>query len=294
MSTPIAPSRRRYPLQRASRFSAPPARHITNSQLKHKIRSARGDPPGEPHPNAIGIRARHVHGAEPCSRLSDRTTWRRGRLWNRSDRRVRLRRCHHGELLVDLLPASAERGELAGSVPRSPDAGLGSGAFGPGLGSGAFGPGLGSGAFGPGGGGLSPGGGQRVWEALDLSFEARDDAAWFAALPVEGGVRDLDVSVRDGEADLVLDGGDGLVGDGESGQLSDLGHRSCRPRWGPVEHIAHESLQVLAGLDALGVAVTVDGHREAVAVRAGHPAEHGLKLGGALFSALDQVAVTKQ
>src|SRR5690606_24856000 len=81
---------------------------------------------------------------------------------------------------------------------------------------------------------------------------------------------------------LVVDGGDGLAGDGEPGESADLDDRAVGLGRGPVEVLGHEPLEVLASLDTLGMAVAVDGHFEAVAAGVDDPVKYGFELPGPL------------
>ena len=53
--------------------------------------------------------------------------------------------------------------------------------------------------------------------------------------------------------------------------------------------IAREALEMLSGVDPLGVRPTVDGHRESFPARVGHPAYDGLEVGRAVFGFLSPV-----
>ena len=117
---------------------------------------------------------------------------------------------------------------------------------------------------------------------MDLAFEADDESARVAALPVEGGPGCLDVGLGYGETDLVVDGGDRLAGDREAAERADFVDRSIRLRRRAVEALDHEPLKVLPGLDTLGVPVAVDRHGESVAAGVDDPFENGFELTGAL------------
>lgn len=73
--------------------------------------------------------------------------------------------------------------------------------------------GLGPGRLGDGSLGFRLGGGDRVRNPLEVTFEAADDHGGIGVLPFLASVGQLDVRVRDAEPDLIGDGGDGLPGD---------------------------------------------------------------------------------
>lgn len=164
----------------------------------------------------------------------------------------------YGELILDLLLATAQASEFVGTVPGCTDPGLSSQGLRTSIGC------------------LAPQFVDRVWEPMHVSLKTSDEVGGIAAVEVASEEADLDVSVRQGDSDLVLDRGDGLRGHGQSAEASDLGDWTAGLGRCLVQTPSKEALEMLAGVDSLGVGVAVDGHREPLAAGVGDAVQHPL------------------
>jgi hypothetical protein len=198
----------------------------------------------------------------------------RNRRRCRSGGRDRLLDCHFGgsrELLVDLLLAPSQAGQFFAAVPRRSDSRFGPLRFG-------------ARRF-----GFLMEVGDGVGQPVQVAFESGDEVRRVAAAQVVGEEPDVDVRIGDGDADLVLDRRDRLGMDCEAAERSDLDRRATRLGWGLVESLAQQPLEMVTGVDSLGVRAAVDGHGESVAAGVDHPANQGFECGGTLLGVVRSV-----
>lgn len=119
-----------------------------------------------------------------------------------------------------------------------------------------------------------------------MSLESGDQVGRIVSVEVVDEEPRLDVSVGDGDPNLILNGRDRLGVYGKPAELAELLVGSARFWRSLVKALPEKPLEVLAGVNSLGVCPPVEDHREPVTASVDHPVDDRFELGDTLLGLL--------